>query len=108
MWYSPRRKRSTHVTDSKRLTLNPTHPNVIDSAKLQRDIEDAKVKFDELPPEEQFFYRFAQKVSAACSSLKSSSLSKEEVARQLLTHEVSEKYAKWMLAKPRLREYLKI
>ena len=96
------------MTDSRRLTLQPSHPDVIDSTKLKQQVEDAKAKFVELSPEEQMFYRFAQKVSAACSSLKTGSLSKEEVARQLLTHDVSEKYAKWMLQKPRLREFLGI
>jgi hypothetical protein len=96
------------VTDSKRLTLGPSHPDVIDSAKLQENIQDAQARFNELSPEEQMFHRFAQKVSAACSSLKPGSLSKEDVARQLLTHEVSEKYAQWMLKKPRLREFLEI
>ena len=96
------------MTDSRRLTLHPTHPDVIDSAKLQQQVEDGKARFNELSPEEQMFYRFAQRVSAACSSLKPGSLSKEEVARQLLAHDVSEKYAKWMLQKPRLREFLGI
>lgn len=73
------------------------------------DTEDTKAGFDALSAEDQWLYKTAQKINIAHDQLKGSRKpTKAEVAFQILSVQVSEKFATWMLAKPQFLEFLKL
>lgn len=64
---------------------------------------EAKERFDALPPEMQYWHKLAQRMSMACS-IAPEGTSREKVFRDFLAHEVSEKYADWLLSNPEFRK----
>lgn len=94
------------MSDSVRAMLHVSDSAQLEDRRLRELAEQAQARFDEMPPERQWLYKQAQRISYACSCLQGKDATKEIVAFGVLAGEVSEKYARWMLAKPEFRELL--
>jgi len=77
----------------------------LSDAQLRDMVQKAEASFHALPAELQHFHKLAQRVSMQCS-VAPAGTSREEVARNMLSRDVSQKYADWMLEKAAFRTIL--
>jgi hypothetical protein len=88
--------------DELSVARSRTRPSLTEE-KFVTMAREAKERFDALPPEMQYWHKLAERISMACS-IAPEGVSREQVCRDFLTHEVSEKYADWLLEKSEFRK----